>query len=77
MKNDYIAVGQTTKYFYKFDVVGNEILTESMGQRTYALKYFYGHQYMTNLRDPSSQAGSLYDIYAAVSYTHLRAHETS
>ena len=35
-----------------------------MGQRTYALKYFYGHQYMTNLRDPSSQAGSLYDIYA-------------
>ena len=34
-----------------------------MGQRTYPLKYFYGHQYMTNLRDPSSQAGSLYDIY--------------
>lgn len=64
LKNDYIAAGQTTKYFYKFDVVGNEILTESMGQRTYALKYFYGHQYMTNLRDPSSQAGSLYDIYA-------------
>lgn len=64
LKNDYIAAGQTTKYFYKFDVVGNEILTESMGKRTYALKYFYGHQYMTNLRDPSSQAGSLYDIYA-------------
>lgn len=64
LKNDYIAAGQTTKYFYKFDVVGNEILTESMGPRTYALKYFYGHQYMTNLRDPSSQAGSLYDIYA-------------
>lgn len=64
LKNGYISAGQTTKYFYKFDVVGNEILTESMGQRTYALKYFYGHQYMTNLRDPSSQAGSLYDIYA-------------
>lgn len=63
LKNDYIAAGQTTKYFYKFDVVGNEILTESMGQRTYPLKYFYGHQYMTNLRDPSSQSGSLYDIY--------------
>ena len=63
LKNGYISAGQTTKYFYKFDVVGNEILTESMGQRTYALKYFYGHQYMTNLRDPSSQAGSLYDIY--------------
>ena len=58
LKNGYISAGQTTKYFYKFDVVGNEILTESMGQRTYALKYFYGHQYMTNLRDPSSQAGS-------------------
>ena len=64
LKNGYISAGQTTKYFYKFDVVGNEILTENMGQRTYALKYFYGHQYMTNLRDPSSQAGSLYDIYA-------------
>lgn len=64
LKNGYIAAGQTTKYFYKFDVVGNEILTESMGQRTYSINQFYGHQYMTNLRDPSSQAGSLYDIYA-------------
>ncbi len=64
LANNYISVGQTTKYFYKFDVVGNEILTESAGKKTYALKYFYGHQYMTNLRDPSSQAGSLYDIYA-------------
>ena len=64
LANKYISVGQTTKYFYKFDVVGNEILTESAGKKTYALKYFYGHQYMTNLRDPSSQAGSLYDIYA-------------
>lgn len=63
LKNGYISAGQTTKYFYKFDVVGNEILTESMGQRTYPLKYFYEHQYMTNLRDPSSQAGSLYEIY--------------
>lgn len=65
LANDYISVGQTTKYFYKFDVVGNEILTESMGNRTYRVSgNFYGHQYMTNLRDPSSQAGSLYDIYA-------------
>lgn len=64
LANDYISVGQTTKYFYKFDVVGNEILTESAGKKTYALKYFYGHQYMTNLRDPASQAGALYDIYA-------------
>lgn len=64
LANKYISVGQTTKYFYKFDVVGNEILTESAGKKTYALKYFYGHQYMTNLRDPTSQAGALYDIYA-------------
>lgn len=64
LANNYISVGQTTKYFYKFDVVGNEILTESAGKKTYALKYFYGHQYMTNLRDPASQAGALYDIYA-------------
>lgn len=64
LANKYISVGQTTKYFYKFDVVGNEILTESAGKKKYALKYFYGHQYMTNLRDPASQAGALYDIYA-------------
>ena len=64
LANNYISAGQTTKYFYKFDVVGNEILTESTGKKTYALKYFYGHQYMTNLRDPASQAGALYDIYA-------------
>ena len=64
LANNYISAGQTTKYFYKFDVVGNEILTEAMGKKTYSLEYFYGHQYMTNLRDPSSQAGSLFDIYA-------------
>lgn len=64
LANNYISAGQTTKYFYKFDVVGNEILTEAMGKKTYKLEYFYGHQYMTNLRDPSSQAGSLFDIYA-------------
>lgn len=64
LANGYISVGQTTKYFYKFDVVGNEILTESAGMRTYSSGQFYNHQYMTNLRDPSSQAGSLYDIYA-------------
>mgnify|MGYP004532570721 FL=1 len=63
LKNGYISAGQTTKYFYKFDVVGNEILTESMGQRTYPISQFYTHQYMTNLRDPAGQAGSLYDIY--------------
>ena len=64
LANNYIAAGQSTKYFYKFDVVGNEILTENMGERSYSSNYFYSHQYMTNLRDPASQAGSLYDIYA-------------
>lgn len=64
LANDYISVGQTTKYFYKFDVVGNKILTEEMGSVTYKSNLFYSHQYMTNVRDPASQAGSLYDIYA-------------
>ncbi|MCI8290730.1 MAG: SH3 domain-containing protein [Clostridia bacterium] len=59
----YISAGQTTKYFYKFDVVGNEILKESDGKKTYSSKYFFNHQYMTNLRDPSSQAYSLYNDY--------------
>lgn len=64
LASGYISAGQTTKYFYKFDVVGNEILTESAGAKTYPINYFYSHQYMTNLRDPASQAGMLYDIYA-------------
>ena len=64
LANGYISAGQTTKYFYKFDVVGNKIVTESSGNVSFSSGYFYNHQYMTNLRDPSSQAGSLYDIYA-------------
>lgn len=64
LADEYIAQGQTTKYFYKFDVVGNEILKESSGARTYPSSQFYNHQYMTNVRDPASQAGTLYDIYA-------------
>ena len=63
LANNYVSVGQTTKYFYKFDVVGNEILTEEAGSKTYPSNQFYGHQYMTNLRDPASQAGSVYEIY--------------
>ena len=64
LANGYISSGQTTKYFYKFDVVGNEIVNESSGTKTFPKSQFYNHQYMTNLRDPASQAGSLYDIYA-------------
>lgn len=63
LAGDYIGAGQTTKYFYKFDVVGNEILRESDGKKTYSKDYFFNHQYMTNLRDPSSQAYSLYNDY--------------
>lgn len=59
----YISAGQVTKYFCKFDVVGNEILRESDGKKTYSSTYFFNHQYMTNLRDPSSQAYSLYCDY--------------
>lgn len=65
LAGDYIGAGQITKYFYKFDVVGNEILRESDGSKTYSSKYFFNHQYMTNLRDPSSQAYSLYNDYVA------------
>lgn len=63
LAGEYISKGQITKYFYKFDVVGNEILRENMGQKSYSLGYFYEHQYMTNLRDPSAQAGTLYNQY--------------
>ena len=63
LASNYIAAGQTTKYFYKFDVVPNEILKESDGIKSFRSDNFYNHQYMTNLRDPSSQAGSLYKIY--------------
>ena len=63
LASNYIAAGQTTKYFYKFYVVPNEIFKESDGTKTFKIGDFYNHQYMTNLRDPSSQAGTLYKIY--------------
>lgn len=63
LAGEYISKGQFTKYFHKFDVVGNEILRENMGSRTYSSSYFFSHQYMTNLRDPSAQAATLYNQY--------------
>lgn len=63
LANNYISAGQNTKYFYKFDVIGNEILQESDGKKTYASKYFFGHQYMTNIQDPTSQAYNLFTYY--------------
>lgn len=63
LANNYIKAGQNTKYFYKFDVVGNEILQESDGKKTYSSSYFFGHQYMTNIQDPTSQAYNLFTYY--------------
>lgn len=63
LADNYISVGQNTKYFYKFDVVGNKILQESDGKKTYDKKYFFDHQFMTNIQDPTSQAYNLFTYY--------------
>ena len=63
LANNYISAGQNTKYFYKFDVVGNEILQESDGKKTYSSSYFFDHQFMTNIQDPMSQAYNLFTYY--------------
>ena len=62
LSSNYILAGQTTKYFYKFDVVGNDILKDNE-TKTYDSGKFFSHQYMTNLQDPCSQAGSLFTYY--------------
>lgn len=62
LKGGYISAGQTTKYFYKFDVVGNDILADNE-TKTYSIENFYSHQYMTNIQDPTSQAGMLMEYY--------------
>ena len=62
LKGNYISRGQVTKYFYKFDVVGNEILKDNE-TKTYPISDFYSHQYMTNIQDPSSQSGMLMEYY--------------
>ena len=62
LKGGYISKGQVTKYFYKFDVVGNEILTDNQ-TKTYGIGEFYSHQYMTNIQDPTSQSGMLMEYY--------------
>ena len=62
LKGEYLAKGQLTKYFYKFDVVGNEIINDNE-TKNYPINQFYGHQYMTNIQDPSSQSGNLMEYY--------------
>lgn len=63
LASNYISKGQNTKYFYKFDVVGNEILQPDDGKKKYDSSYFFSHQYMTNIQDPSSQATTLFTNY--------------
>lgn len=48
----YVHVGQYTNYFQKFN--------------TGTANTDIGHQYMTNLEDPKSQAGMLRDLYASL-----------
>lgn len=62
LKGGYISVGQITKYFYKFDVVGTDILSDNE-TKTYSVGNFYSHQYMTNIQDPTSQSGMLMEYY--------------
>lgn len=62
LKEGYIYKGQLTKYFYKFDVVGNEIVNDNE-TKTYSTDNFYKHQYMTNIQDPLSQSGNLMQYY--------------
>lgn len=51
ISNSYIKAGQNTKYTFKFDVVGKE------------KSELYKHQYMTNIKDPTTQAKLLFDNY--------------
>lgn len=51
ISNSYIAVGQNTKYTFKFDVVDDNTTG------------LYWHQYMTNIQDPTNQSKMLYDEY--------------
>lgn len=50
--SQYVSVGQYTNYFQKFNTATNN--TD------------IGHQYMTNLEDPKSQAKILRDLYASL-----------
>ncbi len=52
MADSYVSVGQNTAYFYKFNVIANNV------------HKLYSHQYMTNVQDPSSQSSNLFNTYA-------------
>ena len=61
---NYISKGQNTKYFYKFDVVGNSILNVGQSVTLQDTSLLFNHQYMTNVQDPNSQASMLFNRYA-------------
>ena len=61
--NSYTNAGQNTAYFYKWDVVGTQILQAGKTQTVSSSNMFW-HQYMTNVQDPTSQSKSLYNTYA-------------
>jgi len=62
LSSSYVNLGQNTKYFFKFDVVGNKIL--KLGEKqTVNRSQLFSHQYMTNMQDPNNQAIMLYDTY--------------
>ena len=62
LANDYTSAGQNTAYFYKWDVVGKSILKTNT-TCTVSSDYLFGHQYMTNVQDPTSQTSRLYNTY--------------
>lgn len=64
LANSYTNAGQNTAYFYKWDVVGNSILTSENTQSFNDKSYFFKHQYMTNVQDPKSQSKTLFNLYA-------------
>lgn len=63
LSNSYTNAGQNTAYFYKWDVVGTEILKTGETKQVSSSDMFW-HQYMTNIQDPTSQSSSLYNTYA-------------
>lgn len=60
--NSYTNAGQNTAYFYKWDVVGTQILQSGKSQTVSSSNMFW-HQYMTNVQDPTSQSKTLYNTY--------------
>lgn len=62
LADSYTSVGQNTAYFYKWDVVGNKILTTGKTQ-TVTESMLFSHNYMTNVEDPYGQSKSLWNMY--------------